>query len=226
MNKVISYANSKFEKSQQILKLTAYEQGAEVVIDYSPKSLDTDFVNKNIKILANPKGAGLWLWKPYIILKTLMESDYDDKILYCDSGMFPINDLSYLFDLTSAEKDVILFQVHGHKIKDWTHEKCLGVMDCGREFYDLEQVCGAPQLYTKTDSSIDFVQQLLKWCENFEAINDNKNMRHRHDQSILSIFAAQRRIEVFRDPSQYGNEYPRENSKYPQIFNLHRGKNV
>ena len=36
-----------------------------------------------------------------------------DKILYCDSGMFPINDLNYLFDLTGTEKDVTLFQVNG-----------------------------------------------------------------------------------------------------------------
>jgi hypothetical protein len=37
------------------------------------------------------------------------------------------------------------------------------------------------------------------------------------------MLAVQKKIEIFRDPSQWGSNYQRNNSKYPQIFNLHRG---
>jgi len=223
MNIVISYATERFKRSQTILSEESLRKGADSVIEYAPKDLDPDFVEKNIKILSQSKGAGLWLWKPYIILKTLEECNYGDKILYCDSGMYPIKELEYLFCLTNVENPIILFQVHEKLIKDWTHNRCIETLNFDRSLLNLEQVCGAPQLYTKTEKSLSFVRELLNLCENYEAINDFGDIKHRHDQSILSILAANKEIEIYRDPSQWGNEYPRANSTYPQIFNLHRG---
>lgn len=223
MNKVISYATNKYIKSQELLQLRSIKHGADCVINYGPQHIDEKFVQKNIKILNCHRGAGVWLWKPYIILKTLIESNDGDKILYCDSGMYPIENLNHLFNLTNKERDIVLFQVHNKKIKDWTHNKCLSILNCDVKYYELEQVCGAPQLYTKTENSINFVKELLSFCEIYDAIYDFDMLNHRHDQSILSILSARNDIEIFRDPSQWGNEHPRQNSKYPQIFNLHRG---
>lgn len=223
MNIVISYATDKFRQSQEKLRFESLKMGADRVIDYSPKDMDDEFVSKNIKILSNYRGAGLWLWKPYFILKTLQEVEYGDKILYCDSGMYPIRNLENLFDLTSEERSIVLFQVHEKKIIDWTHSNCLSIVGCEPKYYEMEQVCGAPQLYTKTEDSVNFVKEILSYCEIYEAINDFGLPNHRHDQSILSILAAKNNIEIFRDPSQWGNQHPRTNSKYPQIFNLHRG---
>lgn len=223
MNIVISYATNKFKKSQDILKEQSLIKGADSVINYGPSDLDNDFVKKNIHILNSSRGGGFWLWKPYVILKTLLNCEYGDKVLYCDSGMYPIENLNYLFDLTNEKKPIILFQVHGKKIKDWTHNKCIEILNFDKNLLDLEQTCGAPQLYTKTEESIDFVKQVLSFCEINEAINDFGDPNHRHDQSIISMLAVQKKIEIFRDPSQWGNNYQRNNSKYPQIFNLHRG---
>ncbi len=223
MKKVISYATNKFKSSQQKLNHESYKHGADLVIDYGPEHIDQQFVQKNIKILSCSRGAGLWLWKPYFILKTLNESNYGDKIMYCDSGMFPIENLNYLYDLTDEKNDIVLFQVHDKKIKDWTHNKCLSLLNCDVKYYELEQVCGAPQLYTKTENTINFVNELLSKCEIYEAINDFGDINHRHDQSILSVLSAKNNLQIYRDPSQWGNSFSRNNSKYPQIFNLHRG---
>jgi hypothetical protein len=223
MNIVISYATNKFKQSQEILHEHAIRRGADTVINYSPSDLDSDFVKRNINILKQPRGGGLWLWKPYIILKALLNCNEGDKLLYCDSGMYPIENLGYLFDLTSKEKPIILFQVHDRKIKDWTNDRCIEALKLDRTLLNLEQVCGAPQLYTKNEQSVNFVKQLLTHCENEEAINDFGFTNHRYDQSILSILAVKEKIEIFRDPSQWGNGYYKDNSRYPQIFNLHRG---
>ena len=142
--------------------------------------------------------------------------------MYCDAGMYPISDLTPLFEL-AQEKEIVLFQVHNKKVIDWTNPRCIELMGCNERILELEQVCGAPQAYKRSEKSIFFLKNLLSHCENRELINDFGNNNHRHDQSILSILAHQRSIEVHRDPSQWGNNYPRENSKYPQIFNLHRG---
>lgn len=223
MNKIISYATNNFKQSQDLLNEKALLFGADEVISYGPQDIDKAFVQKNIKILSSPRGAGLWLWKPYFILKTLTESNYGDKIMYCDSGMYPIENLNNLFSLVK-NRDFALFQVHNKKIKDWTTEKCIKKLNCSLEIQDREQVCGAPQIYKKTKNSLEFVNDLLLKCQDYDLINDFGNKHHRHDQSILSILAHQKEVEIFRDPSQWGNDFARDNSNYPQMFNLHRGK--
>lgn len=222
MNKVISYATENFKRSQKVLEVKSMEHGADQIISYSSKDIDKSFVQKNIKILSNPRGGGLWLWKPYLILKTLLESDDGDIVLYCDAGMYPISDLNPLFEL-AQEKKIVLFQVHDKKVKDWTTPKCIELMDCDSRILELEQVCGAPQVYKRCEESLLFLQNLVSHCEDYDLINDFGDNNHRHDQSILSILAHQNNVEIHRDPSQWGNKYPRQNSVYPQIFNLHRG---
>ena len=225
MKYYISYATNNWKKSQEYASREALKFGADRAICYGPEDIDNEFVNNNIKILSNRKGGGLWLWKPYIILKTLNSMKYGDKLIYCDSGMYPIANLKYLFDLVQ-EKSVALFQVHNHLIKDWTTKKCLNILNCDDEIENLEQVCGAPQVYKKTDQSIQFVQKVLEKCQIYDAIHDFGCDRHRHDQSILSILSYKEKVEIYRDPSQWGNNKYRSNSPYPQIFNLHRRKQI
>ena len=83
------------------------EHGADQVISYGPNDVEKSFVQKNTKILSNPRGGGLWLWKPHLILKALLESNEGDAVLYCDAGMYPISDLTPLFEL-AQEKEIVL----------------------------------------------------------------------------------------------------------------------
>jgi len=56
------------------------------------------------------RGAGYWLWKPYIILKTLLyEMEEGDLLLYADSGSEAIGDLRPLFEL-AEEDDIVIFR--------------------------------------------------------------------------------------------------------------------
>ena len=37
-------------------------------------------------ILANKRGYGYWLWKPYLIMKTLEQMNDNDILVYADCG--------------------------------------------------------------------------------------------------------------------------------------------
>ena len=37
-------------------------------------------------ILSNPRGFGYWLWKSYLIMKTMEKMNENDILLYCDCG--------------------------------------------------------------------------------------------------------------------------------------------
>lgn len=41
--------------------------GADNVIEYSKEDIEPGFIEKNRSIMSNPRGFGLWLWKPYFI---------------------------------------------------------------------------------------------------------------------------------------------------------------
>lgn len=89
-----------------------------------------------------------------------------------------------------------------------------------------------PHNYKKSNRSVSFVREVLKFCKVDKLITDIPSINnfaefkeHRHDQSILTNVAIKNNITIYRDPSQYGNSFINEykNSTYPQIFNLHRG---
>ena len=67
----INYANKKFFNAQKLNSQTAKKFGADVVIEYNQNSIDNSFYNDNHTILECRRGDGYWLWKPYIINKTL-----------------------------------------------------------------------------------------------------------------------------------------------------------
>ena len=48
---------------------------------------DTEFWFKHgIFIENNPRGYGYWLWKPYLIKKTMLKMKHGDVLLYLDCG--------------------------------------------------------------------------------------------------------------------------------------------
>ena len=87
----INYANEKFRPWQQLQTQTAHLFGADKVREYSPKDIDPDFYEKNKFIFEQPRGAGYWLWKPYVIKDALSNVGFGDYVLYADSGAFYIN---------------------------------------------------------------------------------------------------------------------------------------
>ena len=88
---VINYANEGFRSWQQLQTKTAYLFGANKVREYSAKDIDDDFYTRNKFILDQKRGAGYWLWKPYIIKDAFSTVNDGDYVFYVDSGAFFID---------------------------------------------------------------------------------------------------------------------------------------
>lgn len=241
MKKVlISFGDDKFKKSLDLLEETANSIGnIDKAIIYDQEWLKTtEFWEKNKFILQQPRGAGYWLWKPYIILVTMQNLDYGDIVMYVDGGMKVIKDLSPLFDITE-KKDRMMFKlpavgVPHHKSKDWTKRDCFILTNSdNKKFWDADMVCGAPNLWKKTVDNMFFLNEWMRYmkdprvvtdCQNILGINHLSFKQHRHDQSVLSIIATRENWEKFRDPTQWGeneiNEF--DNSPYDTLIYNHR----
>lgn len=262
---LISFATPEFYRGQKKLNRSAMKFGIDHCIAYRRNDIiGTDFYRRNKTILDKSRGAGYWLWKPYIIHNALHKVSDGDVVIYSDSGASVIADLSPLINICVSREGLVFFQVHNQDGKDggihinrrWTKRDCFVLMQADREeFYNSGQIAGSPQFYIKNKKNIHFVEEWLSFCVDPRILTDAPNncgldnlpefIDHRHDQSILSILVKKYGLEVFRDPSQFGDhtkmeayrregelqdglEYAEElclNSPYGTLFDLHRKRN-
>jgi hypothetical protein len=236
----INYADEKFEKNRKENSRTAYKKGkADKVIEYSYADLDKEFTTKHAKILSYKRGAGLWLWKPYIILKTLNQMQNGDYLFYCDSGAYYVNEIQNLIDVLDKSGQDIMPFVCSLLERQFTKKEAFEIM--GFDKYDLNQIITTCILIKKNDKSVAFIQEWQDYmyderlssyehfCPEIEEFTDF--VSHREDQSIFSLLCYKKELKVYRDPSNYGERpwmYVRpgtlyqepvvENSPYPKII--------
>jgi hypothetical protein len=251
---LVSFSTGHFKRSQERLVNSALKNGIDETKIYNYKKIkSTPFYRENKYILDQKRGAGYWLWKPYIILEVMKDMEDGDFIIYSDSGIEIIRDINILTKICAEQEGILLFNVHGKKNKEWTKKDCFILMGCdSEEYYNDEQIMAGFQAYIKNEKSNAFLNELLLFSRNPHILDDSSSIlgqnspdfnEHRHDQSVLSILAAKHKINGFRDPSQFGNHLkiesyrepcewlqesyslsPCKNSNYYTLINHHREK--
>lgn len=235
---LVNFSTIEFKRAQEKLNASAVRFGIDETISWNKSDLKTtDFWRENRAILKQKRGAGYWLWKPYIILKALEKAALGDIVVYADSGIEIIQPLDPLFELLNERRSIIVFSCGGHLNKTWTKRDCFKLLECDSEkYWNTEQRLASFQLYKKTPVTIKFVTEWLEMSRDARAITDMPNqlgednldgfVDHRHDQSIFSLLTIRDNIEMFRDPTQFGDEFKLDskfsNSKYGTILNHHR----
>lgn len=230
MKILLNYANEKYRKTQKFNSFTGKLIGGfDKVIECNPERIDKDYYDEHRDILTESRGNGLWLWKPYFILKTLEMAEDGDYIFYSDSGAFFIRNINSLIDSMKGDiwvSDVPLLE------ESFTKEECFEKMDCKTDFYrKSNQIQGTFLLIRNSEYSRKFIKIWLSLCEDKELLcpiesNDNSVLfSHREDQSILSLLCKKEGIKAHRDPSQRG-KYPEwyNNGKYPYLPCVHSDK--
>lgn len=227
MKILINYADQGYFKAQKRNIASGIGVGKfDKFIMESRKTLDDSFVSKNHSIMSLPRGAGYWLWKPFIILRALSTIKDDDYLFYCDSGCLFINPIDEIIDMNKEdldEKGIVLFNTTmwvntGPPWSDspeymWTKRDLFDALNC-----DTSKITESPQanaatiLMQKRNFSIKFIQEWLELCENFHLMTDEPSIlpnyegfkEHRHDQSILSVLAKTKNIKFNGDMTHWG----------------------
>jgi hypothetical protein len=125
--------------------------------------------------------------------------------------------------------------VPSHLAKTWTKRDTFVLMEANNpKFWNAHMFNGAVSLWKKTPKNIKFLEEWKEHCMHPNKLTDMGNLHgpndisfrdHRHDQSILTILATKHNLQLYRDPTQYGEQDPGvyKNSPYPQLFHHHRG---
>ena len=207
----INYANEIFTDAQKINTLTAYYIGkTDLVLEYSPMDIDKEFIKKNIHILKHKRGGGYWLWKPYIILKTLNSFKEGDYIFYSDSGAYYVNKIQHLIaELKKHNQDIMPFQLRFLE-KEYTKRDAFILMDCDKDKYTNTRQCRTGWMLIKnTAFSKGFFEEFLFYAQDERIITDMPNtfgkenypefIENRHDQSIFSLLCKKHKLKFFRE---------------------------
>lgn len=203
-----------FVESQKYALRKAKEFGFETK-GYNFSDLDEEFLKKNNSILKCSRGAGYWIWKPYIILDMLKNINYGDYLIYMDSGAFLMKSPDDYLRMIN-HKGILTFSLGIHKQSTWCKKDCfLKVFGKDEDYHNELQILGSFLFLRKCDYTIKFIQEWLNLCEDFHLVSDEQSVNenyvdfkeHRHDQALLSLLVYKHDIMYLPDITQWCFEH-------------------
>ena len=209
---VVSYADGAevFLRNQNALGRSVINRNVDFTLSYRKHHLDADFVKRNAKILDYSRGAGYWVWKPWIILRTLETVPENSIVIYLDSGFVATASLTPLIDL-ALQHDIILIKHDdlGTNCGMITQRETLQKMECDTEScHQSPHIWSAISVYRNTPAARAFVKKWLDWCQDPVCVLEHETLHHgtpqekstltpcpgfvhhHHDESILSVLYA------------------------------------
>lgn len=209
----VNYADACFEEVRKVNSESARIFGkVDEVLEFFPADI-TDFRSEHSNIFAYQRGAGLWLWKPYIIYQALQQIEDGAWLFYCDSGAMYYNDVHILVNCAIKDgEERMVFQLTWAFAHQYTKAETFEWMKCSdRKHFQVMATCS---LWKKTQENLYIIKEWLDACckeclispKRFdESISEDPEfITHREDQSILDIVVRRHGISPYRDPSDYG----------------------
>ena len=194
----INYLEAVSRICEQSKQLNVFDK----IIGYTPIYLinDKEFWKLHGDFIKNNKrGFGYWLWKPYLIIKTLELLDDEDILVYLDCGceidIRNKNQILELFKIVKTDK-IIGSYVKKSKESAWTKKDLfIALQTLKSKYIYSEQRQATGLILLKCKEVVKLVNQWYKIGSNYHLIDDssskeknfNNFKEHRHDQSILSL---------------------------------------
>jgi len=208
LNKVhfITFGTTEFRVQQECLARSAQEFGQvdEVELLGPANIKGTSFYASHRDILDYPRGAGYWLWKPYLILAKLASVAPGDVVIYSDCGrgsgyQFHRSALPLIDWAANSGHGAFpgISIPHFGPNAIWTKRDCFVHMACDSpRFWHHPQIQATHSVWIKSSFTCDFVETWLRLCCDPRIITDAPNAcgmdnlpgfkDHRHDQSVLT----------------------------------------
>lgn len=233
----LNYSNRRFYSQRSIANASAVLFGSfDTITSCDPSVIDPSFASTFSHILSQSRGAGLWLWKPYVILKTLRKISDGDYLFYSDSGVFFYSSIYPIIStLISLNQDIGCFELPLIE-RQWTKPDVLHRFQIQTQIPlgDTNQIMSSFHLIKKSAFSVNFYELFLSFCCNIHNLDDSSStvhtcddfIDHRHDQSILSLLYKSNNLIPLKDPTQFGvfpfayGSSSQRCFKYGNIYNL------
>lgn len=217
---LLSFATSRFHAQQASLNRSARNHGITDIAPWNDVELrKTAFYRANRQILDVARGAGYWLWKPFLICEELSRLENGDFLVYYDVGRRWMphtisTSLAPLLRWCETENGGIIPGAYVPEFgpnMNWTKRECFVLMDCDSPLYwEHPQIQATFSVWQKLPGPVDFAAEWLDWCLTPGTLDEKVTMAeppnfpgfqaHRHDQSIITNLALKRGIKCYGDP--------------------------
>jgi len=184
------------------------------IIGYTDKDLknDTVFWNEHSQfILNNKRGYGYWIWKPYLIMKTLEKMNENDILIYSDCGC----EIDYKnrdkFDhiFTIIKTDLIIGTYTDHDEKKHNKMDLLLYLGMNNNKYLTLQRQSGLLCILNCKKTFDLIKEWYKISCNYHLLDDTPSIKpnysifveHRHDQSIFSLLT--KKYNIYSEESMH-----------------------
>jgi hypothetical protein len=166
---------------------------------------DSEFWNQHKTFVeSNPRGYGYWLWKPYIIQKTMQTLQDGDILLYLDGGCeIDIRKKANMEIMFKMVQQDLIIGTYAHPEKCWTKKDLLLLLDMDvTEHLETNQHQAGALLFYICPETRDLVKAWYNIGCNYHMIDDSPSFHpehpefreHRWDQSIFSLLTKHSRI--------------------------------
>jgi hypothetical protein len=180
-------------------------------------------------ILNNPRGYGYWLWKPYLIKKTIQNMNKGDILLYLDSGCeLTCNRKNELLKCINIVKTDHIIGTLAKTERKWNKMDLLIKLDMNKDIYlNTGQRQAGTNMFLVCDETINLVNEWYAIGCEYHYIDDSpsiipngKFIEHRHDQSIMSLLYKYMEGDlIINDETWFGGDHGNFNTslsyKYP-----------
>ena len=190
----LSYGNSSYYNS---LKRIGEEAKATNIFDEIVLVTDKDLPIEitNCELFKYSRGGGYWIWKPYVIMKTLKKIEDDDIVCYCDAGCMIFQDKQWDIYFSYLNKKDAIFFVYGAKMKHWCKKSLLLHYSNLRYLSECYQIQSTYLIVKK--KALPIIEEWFKLMYNQPQLvidvnesarqKENRNfIEHRHDQAVLT----------------------------------------
>ena len=158
------------------------------------------------------RGFGLYTWKPYVIRRTLESLPAGDTLLYCDAGCSlnaegrgRLDD--YVAMAAGHPSQALAFTLAG-RVGEWTKRAALLAVEADDEpMRRSEMVLAGILVLTAGPVTLELVREWERRMADVRMVDDSPSLQgehpefraHRHDQSIFTLLAHQRRLQTIPD---------------------------
>lgn len=198
----LSFANVDYKNSMERLTRQASGLPFDNMLLYNEhdlKKIDEFWDRHGTFIEKNKRGYGYWLWKPYLVLRTLRNMKDGDILLYSDSGASINPDIEQFKEMikrvSTTPSGIVSWELP-HFEKTFTkmdlvyHLQAESIIE-----NNIKQLHATFFLLRCSESVKKVVEKWYETASNYQLLDDTASkiqndasfIEHRHDQSIFSI---------------------------------------
>jgi hypothetical protein len=106
---LVNYSDKTHKNAQRENANSALSTGGfDEVFSFNFKDLGETFITENKNILSQSRGAGYWMWKPFVIKKALDLINENDILMYSDSGISFIRNIDEIISIMDETSGKLL----------------------------------------------------------------------------------------------------------------------